>query len=229
VGPLRRSTDDQLMPSPILSRTGPGQADHDRRESPAVGVERACRCEAASRARNVRSRTPAESCMGDNCDGSGSTFHTPSPSRRLWLGRTAYGPRVRRCGERGPLGQPRDRVYSQARRGHGPRLLCGEPAPPAPKGPATLARRLGRPTTLELQHPPSAGHLLGQHRPARSEFRDNCASDELLDATRIRIVDDLGDTVGVVWTSECLDDEYLHSLVPDGFRAMLRRARPRDE
>ena len=69
----------------------------------------------------------------------------------------------------------------------------------------------------------SAGnHPVEQPQPAQLDVRDNLAHAIEAGWTRVRITDDAGETVGIVWTYE-RDDEYLRALIPDGFRAMVRR------
>jgi hypothetical protein len=41
--------------------------------------------------------------------------------------------------------------------------------------------------------------------------------------TRVRLLDEHGDTGGIIWTAADADDEYLRSLIPDGVRAMVSR------
>jgi len=76
----------------------------------------------------------------------------------------------------------------------------------------------------------NAAHPTERPRPARTEYTNNLAHDHAIDAgfTRLRITDDAGETVGIIWARSD-DDGYLRSLIPDGFRAMIRRGRPAGE
>jgi len=83
--------------------------------------------------------------------------------------------------------------------------------------------------TVNTQDPVNVTTPSRQHRPARVASHDN-RDDDAIDAgwTRIRIVDDDGGTVGIVWTKSTEDDE-LRALIPDGCKAMLRRGRRADQ
>lgn len=80
---------------------------------------------------------------------------------------------------------------------------------------------LAHTTPLNAAHPPE------RPRPARTELSDNYDGDHAIEAgfTRLRITDDAGETVGIIWARND-DDAYLRSLVPDGYKAMIRRGRP---
>ncbi len=41
--------------------------------------------------------------------------------------------------------------------------------------------------------------------------------------TRIRLVDDDGETIGIIWTAGDVDRDYIRSLIPDGCKAMVAR------
>jgi ribosomal 50S subunit-associated protein YjgA (DUF615 family) len=41
--------------------------------------------------------------------------------------------------------------------------------------------------------------------------------------TRVRLLDDAGETLGVIWTAPDADDEHVRSLIPEGVRAMIAR------
>lgn len=47
--------------------------------------------------------------------------------------------------------------------------------------------------------------------------------DEPIGHTRIRLVDDGGETIGIIWTRGDADDEYIRSLIPEGVKAMVAR------
>ena len=41
--------------------------------------------------------------------------------------------------------------------------------------------------------------------------------------TRIRLVDEADDTIGIIWTAPDADDEHIRSLIPAGTKAMVAK------
>lgn len=74
---------------------------------------------------------------------------------------------------------------------------------------------------MKYAHPPEPGD-----RQVRRTSRDTLpagTADEPIGHTRIRLVDDDGETIGIIWTAGDADDDYIRSLIPDGVKAMVAR------